>query len=187
MQRSLCDFPTEIWYYYTFYNSCDDEQREYRCERRTKQVERIQAKPGNDHERYRMSNQSSSINHSTLIGNLSTDAKIIVAATIVDIKTHTAHVMPLYGLKVMTMQGLLQDQRSSQYIDTISQRLVKRTRKVFWKSSNRNIFRDIMMYYSCQYERILHILISPNVATGMLLSNFALLWLIRTIHDKDSM
>ena len=50
MQRSLCDFPTEIWYYYTFYNSCDDEQREYRCERRTKQVERIQAKPGNDHE-----------------------------------------------------------------------------------------------------------------------------------------
>jgi hypothetical protein len=185
MHRSLKNIPNETWYYYTIYNSYDDEREEYRCERNTKLVERIQSKPPSNQKQYQQSkHDSSSINYETLIRNSSTDLTKIVTATNVRVETDSVTQPYKNDHSVDTKQYLPENKRSS-HVSRLLLRVASITKEILQKlSCNCNLFRHIVKYFSCWYENILNVLISPSVATGMLLSNLMLLILILWIDDK---
>ena len=184
MQRSSKFFPQETWYYYTFYNSYDDEQREYRYERHTKQVERVPSKQSLDGTllcqqtipKYFMKND-------TFIRKNLTDSSVIVSETIEGVEDHSANVLHTCSRTANTMISILEDQQHPQlqifknYASNQLEAMVKG--ELFQKLTYSHKFsQDIIRYFSCQYERMLYIITSPNVATGMLLSNLILLWLV---------
>ena len=191
MNRSLKAFPNETWYYYTFYNIYDDEKREYRFDRHSKQVERILAEPSHHDEQYLRSELDSSKQYES-IQHENADTRKILSETLMDNEPYSETGAPPVGHNVITVLSLLDDQQLSRLLNfenyAIVQRVVNTSRKVYQEQANNHkLFRDVVKYSSCQYEKILCVLTSSSVATSMLLSNLILLVLILSSgsHDKN--
>ena len=177
MQRSLKLVPSETWYYYTFYNSYDDEQREYRYERHTKQVERMQSKSRCE-ERHILSKHDSpliycnprNINDMT-VTNMKRTETLEVDDTFSSEKQkeHKCEVSPI------PMPYLIRRLTVREY----AVQLVENTKKILNQAngSNFNIL-SVAMYSSLQYEKLMKIITLPNVVTGMLICDLILLVLI---------
>jgi hypothetical protein len=183
MQRPLKFIPSETWYYYTFYNSYDDEQREYRFERHTKQVERMQSKP-RCLERYICSKHESSLNYRNPVKNndlavanmKSTEALIVRDTLSVEKKKDHIH-------DASPILCLLGDQKISpfQRVGESAAQLVEHTKVIIFQTNGNNYnFLRVTLYLwsSLQYEKLMKIITLPKVATGILLCDLILLVLI---------
>ena len=170
MQRSLDRIPQETWYYYTFYNSYDDEQREYRYEPNTKHVERIQSKSCQSEYQYtRPIPDLHTMEHGTLIRDDSADVSKARSDATVGAQNQMLH--------------FTEDQHFSRFPRTNNNRSKQleetATRKTCQELANVNVFvKDVARHFSAQYEKVMHILTLPEVATGLLLSNVILLAVI---------
>lgn len=170
MQRSLKSIPQETWYYYTFYNSYDDEQREYRYERYTKHVERIQSKlcPCED-QCTRTKSDCHAMEQGTFNRNDSADASRTRSDATVGAQNQMLH--SIEGLQFSRLPHTSKI-RSTQQEEAVTGAICR-------ELANISAFvRNIARYFSMQYEKVMHILTLPEVATGLLLSNLILLVVI---------
>ena len=170
MQRSLDRIPQETWYYYTFYNSYDDEQREYRYEPNTKHVERIQSKScQSEHQYTRPIPDLHTMEHGTLIRDDSADVSKARSDATVGAQNQMLH--------------FTEDQHFSRFPCANNNRSKQleeaATGTIYQELAIVNVFvKDVARYFSAQYEKGMHILTLPEVATGLLLSNVILLAVI---------
>ena len=175
MQRSLKLIPNETWYYYTFYNTYEDEQREYRYERHTKQVERIQAKSRCEEQYPRSKHDSSFIYSNPIMNNDMADTNIerTEVVNIIHMETQNDHIH-----NVSHMLYPLEDQNISPFhrMEKFAAQLVERTKVIIFQAPGINYnFLGVIMYSSLQYEKLMKIITLPKVATGMLICDLVLL------------
>lgn len=183
MQRSLKFIPNETWYYYTFYNTYDDEQREYRYERHSKLVEQIhcQAKSRCEEQYPRSKHNSSFIYRIPIINNDVADKNVEKTETLEVVDTINMETQNDHIYNVSPMLYALEDQKISPFrrMGEFAVQLVENTTVIIFQAPGYNCnFLSVIMYPLLQYEKLMKIITLPKVATGMLICDLILLVLI---------
>jgi hypothetical protein len=148
----------ETYYYYTFYNSYDDEPRTYRYVPQTKQAEWI--KPRRQQTQQRSPFQPTGIRQHSIDSAVKRDETVL---------NNTS-------LQKCTFE---KNSTCDPNINLASAILLDKDLSTIEHYQNDKIVQQSATSCFTQYEAIMNVLTSPNVATAMLLSNIVLLVLVK--------